>query len=80
MREGVMRVVKILWERCAYSGASEKMDKDSLTTDEIELSANELEKLEQLLAASAEMLPKASRTFQHWRVGLLERFDEMDIQ
>lgn len=79
MRAGVLRVAKVLWDYCEYTGTSDGMNHESPGTDEIELSAHELVELDKLLKEGAFILPESARKFQEWRVALLEKFSVEDL-
>ncbi|KAF2480401.1 ubiquitin-conjugating enzyme E2-binding protein [Neohortaea acidophila] len=70
-----IRVAKILWQDCENSiGATEKLTGSVLSEGEIKFQASELALLRHALEESGALLPPAARTFQRWKVGLLEKF------
>ena len=52
------------------------LDEHSSTVEELALPKQELEELRRTLVDSAQILPQSARTFQEWRVGLLDRYEE----
>ncbi|KAF2088328.1 hypothetical protein K490DRAFT_65005 [Saccharata proteae CBS 121410] len=83
-RQDPTRAMKIFWKqipRQQISGAtSQSLDKQSLSVEELNLPQNAFEALAVALKESAELLPASARRFSDWNVGLLERFQERDIQ
>lgn len=78
-------MAKILWKgEDAKPGRegdlSERLSRQSLAEGELDLREEEAERLVGLLRESGEWLPKGSREFSGWRVGLLERFSKADLE
>ena len=77
-----VRVAKILWqeEDKVEDGddLSGKLSRQALAEGVLDL-GGEVEGLVELLKASSAWLPRESREFAGWRVGLLERFSKADL-
>ena len=75
-----MRVAKILWQEVEASPAEDgKLDRQTLSEGQLEMSAEELLRLKESLGKSAVLLPQGARKFQDWDVALLSRFTVEDM-
>lgn len=70
--------MKVFWKREAWAapktGEVEKAD-----TEEVEFPGALFGELREALEGSQGVLPVGARRFQGWEVGLLERFDGVDL-
>lgn len=79
-----VRVAKILWReedaRPDEEDFAERLNRQALSEGEIDLGEEEAELLAEMLRRSGEWMPKSSRRFGKWEVGLLERFSKADLE
>ena len=71
------RAMKVMWQ--IQSGSADKEAKTSFRYESLSLPANLISPMQKALEDSQEMLPPSSRTFNEWKVGLLQRFSIHDM-
>jgi hypothetical protein len=69
--------MKIMWK--PIDRPEEFLQKMQSTVEQISLPGVVLKALQELIVQSQELLPPVLRTFQDWRVGLLQRFRVADL-
>lgn len=78
-----VRVAKVLWrEEDVPDGGEDiaaKLSRQALSEGELALGEEDAQQLVQSLQDSSKWLPKESRHFAEWEVGLLERFSKSDF-
>jgi len=75
-----LQVAKVMWQDCELpSVASEELNAQRLSEGDIEIPDFEYRELVDLLKSGSQLLPETARVFQQWRVSLLRRFDNADI-
>jgi hypothetical protein len=71
-------VAKVLWRTAPAQSRDSRLDTQSMSEGEIEMPGFEFEALEIALESGVGLLPESARSFQEWRVAVLERFGVED--
>lgn len=73
-RKDPTRAMKVFWQPLTQEEAAKSLDEGTFSLEEVVLPQAIVTELKNALEASGELLPASSRTFQGWKVALLERF------
>ena len=69
-----MLKTKLFWDIVDDAAADKLLERED--TDDLLLPAEAIEEIVSCLEESAAVLPPSARTFQEWKVGLLERYEK----
>jgi hypothetical protein len=78
LRKDPTRAMKLMWK--SIDNPEDMLQRNQSTIEEISVPGTFLETIQDIILKSQHLLPTALRTFQDWRVGLLQKFRAADCR